>query len=131
MTVNLATWRTVIGIFNCRKSAMCSHVCNLTKNFVSMIEVLLQCWHYVEGASISLLTLVYIFVFLQCHGDIELNPGPRKPKSNNFSVCHWNLNSLSAHNFTKLTQLKAYNSIYKYDFICLSETYLVLRFLII
>ena len=37
---------------------------------------------------------------------------------------HWNHNSLSAHNFTKLTQLKAYNSIYKYDFICLSETYL-------
>ena len=40
------------------------------------------------------------------------------------SVCHWTPNSLSAHNFTKLTQLKAYNSIYKYDFICLSETYL-------
>ena len=56
--------------------------------------------------------------------DIELKPGPRRLKSNRLSVCHWNLNSLSAHNFSKLTQLKAYNSIYKYDFICLSETYL-------
>ena len=30
----------------------------------------------------------------------------------------------SVHNFSKLTQLKAYISIYKHDFICLSETYL-------
>ena len=36
----------------------------------------------------------------------------------------WNLNSLSVHNFAKLTQLKTYNLIYKHDFICLSETYL-------
>ena len=43
---------------------------------------------------------------------------------NSLSVCHWNLNSLSAHNFSKLTQMKAYISMYKHDFICLSETYL-------
>ena len=43
---------------------------------------------------------------------------------NSFSVCHWNLNSLPAHNLSKLTQLKAYISVYKYDFLCLSETYL-------
>ena len=77
-----------------------------------------------ESAFIFLLTLVYIFIFLQCNGDIEPNPGPEKLKTKYLSVCHWNLNNLSAHNFTKLTQLKAYNSIYKYDFICLSETYL-------
>ena len=54
----------------------------------------------------------------------ELNPGPRKSKRNTVSVCHWNLNSITAHNFSKLTQLKAYISTYKYDFICLSETLL-------
>ena len=59
-----------------------------------------------------------------CNGDIEPNPGPRKLKQNSLSICHWNLNSLSAHNFAKLTQLKAYNSIYKRDFISFSETYL-------
>ena len=58
-----------------------------------------------------------------CNGDIEPNPGPRKSKQNSLSICHWNFNSLSAHNFAKLTQLKAYNSIYKHDFICPSETY--------
>ena len=61
---------------------------------------------------------------MQCHGDIELNPGPRKLRNKSLSVCHWNLNSLTAHNYSKLMQLKAYTSMYKHDFICLSETYL-------
>ena len=51
---------------------------NLSKNFVTLFEVLLFCWHYFESAFIFLLTLVYIFIFLQCHGDIEPNPGPKK-----------------------------------------------------
>ena len=45
-------------------------------------------------------------------------------KTKSLSVCHRNLNSLPAHNFSKLTQLKAYISMYKHDFVCLSETYL-------
>ena len=93
-------------------------ICNLTQNFVSMFEVLLFCWHYFERAFIFLLTLLII---LQCYRNIEPNPGPRKLKTNSLSVFPWNLNSLPAHNFSKLT-LKAYNSIYKYDFLCLSET---------
>ena len=40
------------------------------------------------------------------------------------SVCHWNLNSITENNFSKLTRLKAYVSTNKYDFICLSETFL-------
>ena len=40
------------------------------------------------------------------------------------SICHWNLISLTAHNFSKLTLLKTYNSTYKHDFMSLSETYL-------
>ena len=89
-----------------------------------MLEIVLLCYHYFESAYILLLTFVYIFSFLYCHGHIELNPGPRKSKENTLSICHWNLNSITAHNFSKLTQLKAYISTYKHDFICLSETYL-------
>ena len=81
-------------------------------------------YHYLEGVYTTVITLLYIFVLLLCHGDIEPNPGPKKLKKNSLSVCHWNLNSLSAHNFSKLTQLKAYISMCKHDFICLSETYL-------
>ena len=40
------------------------------------------------------------------------------------SKCHWNLNSICAHNFAKLSLLRAYVSIHKFDIICLSETYL-------
>ena len=39
-------------------------------------------------------------------------------------MCHWNLNSTSAHNYTKLFLPKAYIAIHKFDIICLSETYL-------
>ena len=57
------------------------------------------------------------------HGDIEINPGPKKEKTKNLSCCHWNVNSLIAHNLSKLAQLEAYNSVYKHDFICISETF--------
>ena len=61
---------------------------------------------------------------LICAGDIELNPGPRKNNTSyNFSFCHWNLNSIAAHDFWKLSLLEAYNIQHKFDMICLSETF--------
>ena len=42
----------------------------------------------------------------------------------NITICHWNLNNISAHNYTKLFLLIAYIAIHKFDIICLSETYL-------
>ena len=68
--------------------------------------------------------ILYFCYILLTHGDIEVNPGPKKNCSTNFSFCHWNLNSMSAHNYVKLSSLQAYNSVYKHDVICLSETYL-------
>ena len=57
------------------------------------------------------------------YGDIEINPGPKlNALSQCFSICHWNLNSISAHMFTKISFLSAYISVHK--IICLSETYL-------
>ena len=121
-TVNLVQWRAVIGIFNPRISGIfINKRCHIIINLISMFETLLLFYLYVEGVYI---TLLIIFALLLCHGDIEINPGQKKFKNNSLSVCHWNLNSLSTHNFSKLTQLKAYISIYKRDFICLSETYL-------
>ena len=57
------------------------------------------------------------------HGNIEVNAGPKENCSTNFSFCQWNLNSLTAHNYIKLSSLQAYNTIYKHHVICLSETY--------
>ena len=60
-----------------------------------------------------------------CAGDIELNPGPRKNNSSyNFSFCHWNFNSIAAHNFSKLSLLETYNVQHRFHTICLSETFL-------
>ena len=40
------------------------------------------------------------------------------------TCCHWNVNSLTAHKMIKKSLIEAYNSNHKYDFICISETYL-------
>ena len=56
-------------------------------------------------------------------GDIEKSPGPRS-SSQNFSICHWNLNGIIAHSYVKISLLKAYFSVHKFDIVCLSETYL-------
>ena len=124
MTVSLVQCRALIGIFNCRISGTSTNNrYNLIRKFVSMLENLLLFYHYLEGVYITVITLLYIFVLLLCHGDIEPNTATKKLKKNSLSICHWNLNSLSAHKFSKLTQMKAYISMYKHDFICLSERY--------
>ena len=64
------------------------------------------------------------FEVLMLCGDIESNPGPRPNSGQSFSICHWNLNSITAHNFSKISLLRAYNAIHNYNAICLSETYL-------
>ena len=38
-----------------------------------------------------------------------------------FSVGHWNLNSLVAHNFTKVALLKGYLFVKKFDIFCISD----------
>ena len=57
-------------------------------------------------------------------GDVEINPGPKRNPRAKLSICHWNLNSISAHNYVKLSLLSAYLSFHNFDIICLSETYL-------
>ena len=68
--------------------------------------------------------LWYFFHLLELSGDIELNPGPNPDFSQSFSICHWNPNSMSAHNYSKASLLTAYTSIHDFDIVCLSETYL-------
>ena len=53
-----------------------------------------------------------------------MNPGPRLISKESFLVCQWNLNSITAYNYTKILFFKAYTAVYKFDIICLPETYL-------
>ena len=73
--------------------------------------------------------LLFDYLWFTCNllllcGDVELNLGSNQNTAKKLSIWHWNLNSIAVHNFVKLVLLKAYNSIYKFDIICLSETYL-------
>ena len=75
--------------------------------------------------TVTVTVLIFTLLLLFMSGDIELNPGPKKTNSScKFSVCHWNLNSLAAHNFEKVGLLEALNTINKLDIICVSESYL-------
>ena len=73
--------------------------------------------------SYNFLRWLYVLL-ITLSGDVELNPGPKRNTVQTLSICHWNLNSICAHNFAKLTLLRAYVSVRKFDIICLSETYL-------
>ena len=63
-----------------------------------------------------------IHLLLVCGGDIEINAGPTTKKQ--ISFCHWNLNGLTAQNFTKVSLLQALSITHDYDIICLSEMFL-------
>ena len=58
-------------------------------------------------------------------GDVEVT---KSKATNTLSVCHWNLYSISAlnystPNYSKVSLLKAYLTIHKFDKACLSEIY--------
>ena len=67
---------------------------------------------------------VFLSILILKAGDIEINPEPPKKSHSYFCCYHWNVNSLATDNYSKIVALKAYNSIYKCDFICISETFL-------
>ena len=54
-------------------------------------------------------------------GDIEENPGL---KYSSLTVCHWNLNELTTHDYTKTSLLQAYITQHNYGIICLTEIFL-------
>ena len=49
---------------------------------------------------------------------------PIPSSSQSFSICHWNLKNIAAHNYIELSLLRAYVSTHKFDVIYVSETYL-------
>ena len=55
--------------------------------------------------------------------DIEANPGPGGWRSS-LSVCHWNLNSISVEDLSKLSQISTFLNVDQFDIFCLTETFL-------
>ena len=75
----------------------------------------------------TVLYLRYVWLYsilVKLSGDVEENPGPKPKPCQSVSVCHWNVNSVSAHNFSRVSLLRAYVSIHEFEVICISETFL-------
>ena len=69
----------------------------------------------------------YIMVFINLillSEDIEKNPEPKAKPNDNLSVWHWNVNSIISHNCQKITVLKNFAAMHKFDIVCISETFL-------
>ena len=60
-----------------------------------------------------------VFKTLLLCGDVEINPGPET-----LDFCTWNLNSITAYDFLRVSLMEAYNSVYNYDLIGIVETHL-------
>ena len=153
MTVNLNQNRRAVRVFNNREILLKkTHGLSLQKNILithliqAVIILIVLTVRYVISLSsaqnIRFLhrSLSYSFYFInavphihhmqlyfldiKCSGNIEDNPDLKPNSCEYLSICHWNLNSISAHSFIKLSLLRGYISINKTDIICLSETYL-------
>ena len=153
MTVNLNQYRWTVGVFNNRKLPLKkTHGPSLQKNNLKthLIEIVIflivlsarYAISHCSAQNIRFLhrslfhSLYFMSVLFYVHyawlyslaiklsGNIEENPGPKPNSCDCLSICHWNLNSIPAHNFINLSLLRAYISINKADITCLSETYL-------
>ena len=92
--------------------------------FITLYSIRLYLFNHTI-ISVDLLILFFFLLkslLLLLSGDVEKNPGPKS--HSNLKVCHYNLNSLASHNFAKVSSLKAYNAVHRYDIICISETFL-------
>ena len=71
----------------------------------------------VACCSLHMQWLVFRVILLS--GDVETNPGPET-----LDFCTWNLNSIIAHYYLRVSLIEAYNSVYNYDLIGIFETHL-------
>ena len=154
MPVNSVQYRVTVGIFNNQNpitnlrfelpscSKLSNNLPNYAQNFISLLfYIFLIAFLFSKGYVSKISTKLYISIFLLFNillgvlvwlcscliilsGDVEVNPGPKNSVSECLSICDWNLNSILAHDYSKLFLLKAYISVHKFDIICLSETYL-------
>ena len=133
MTVNLNQYRWTVGVFNNRKLPLKKpHGPSLHKTHLIEVVIFLLLPTVRYGISLSsaqnirflrrshfhslyfmsvLSYIHYVWLYslaIKLSGDIEENPGPKPNSSDCLSICHWNLNSISAHNFIKLSVLRAY-----------------------
>ena len=110
MSISTDQWRASIGLFYGQVYGHIRIKLSIGKCDLKVVIVML-CFF-----------AAFAFLLLLKHGDVEINSGPKKKEARFFSCFHCNVNSILAHN--KLSLLEAYNTVYKYDILYISETYL-------
>ena len=154
MPLNMSQYRVTVGIFNSRKISRylkfeelpiwkwSNNLCKYDLIRYSLLFYICLCSLFFSRDSVLKITTKFcILLFLFFHifeivfawlcsllvmlsGDIEVNLGPEKKGKDCLSICHWNLDSISAYDYSKLVFLNSYNYLHKFDIICLCETYL-------
>ena len=77
--------------------------------------------HVANTSAFALFFYMYSLMHIQLlyglllTGDVEINLGPRHKSGESFSIGHWNLNSVFAYIYIKLSSLKAFLAVHKYD----------------
>ena len=114
---------SLIGLFSSKKLFNNNHMTLNDLNFL-LFPIMLE--SFVKNKKINpknlslnlvcLLFSIKISKFLHLCGDVELNPG------DTFDFCLWNCNSISAHDFNRVSLLETYNSIHKLKIMALTET---------
>ena len=69
------------------------------------------------------LQLVQSQLILHC-SDVEKNPGPALRVGNCFNFCSWNLNCISALDFSRVSFFEAFDTFHTFDVIAICETHL-------
>ena len=138
MPIDSVLWCARVGVFNAFKFQ--TKVKSNMKNWLLFLKIFLFFINYIYARLIYLFSLStfhfltnilqlvdvgmhflqYIKILLYCCGDIEINSGP---KWSSLTFCHWNLNSVAAHEFIKVSLLQGYITECNFD-ICFSEIFL-------
>ena len=116
MPVNLNQYRGIVRTFNNRNYY---HKLTLSLGQPYQSTFFLNCAFLLCDISFLFTLLISVFPTLRSNPwlysllilsstDDELIPGPKRSSTRNISICDWNLNSMSAHNYIKLFLLKAY-----------------------
>ena len=103
----LHAFPTFIGFFKetARQNMRMVHI---NKKFqISCFYLFLSCSYLYHICYFRVLSVSVVIV--------KKSPGPLKDFSQTFSIGHWNLNSLAAHNFAKVASLKTYLSVERFD----------------
>ena len=160
MPVNFAQYRMTAEISNNRKIIrnlkfeefpISKWLNNLFKYFKicsSLLFYICLCFLFLHRESVWKITAIFcILIFLlftvfqivfawfdsllvMLIGDVEVDPGHKKKDKGCLSICHWNLNSISAYGYSKLFLLNSFNFLHNLILYASTEHILILILLL-